>query len=235
MALLSLAVETWQSVQCLVSVGAHRVRHVRAERVAAEALGGDRLLLRVDRLAVVVVRADVDGARRAGRDDAVAGHVAVAGQHEDVVAQRLEVVGRPVAASSSPSLCSMRHLLVGLLRQVAAEAAGSTTSGRRCSSSCCWRGPARCPCAGASPHVVPSRRTVLARRERSERLGLATDHAEAGSIVSSTWTTSHCRSLVDHRVLDQRVAPPLEAPLAERRRSAARGRGRRPARPGRRS
>ena len=50
--------------------------------------------------------------------------------------------------------------------------------------------------AGASPHVVPSRRMVLASRERSERLGLARAHAEVGSIESSTCTTSHCRSLV---------------------------------------
>ena len=38
----------------------HCVRHVGAEGDAAEPLGGDRLLLHVDRVAVVVVRADVD-------------------------------------------------------------------------------------------------------------------------------------------------------------------------------
>ena len=98
MALLSLLAETWQSVHVLVSPrAADGVRHVGAEGDAAQALGRDRLLLHVDRLAVVVVRADVDGTRRAGRADAVAGDVAVAGQHVDVVAQRLEVVGDVVA------------------------------------------------------------------------------------------------------------------------------------------
>ena len=45
---------------------ADRVRHVGAEGDAADAVGRDRLLLDVDRLAVVVVRADVDGAATTG-------------------------------------------------------------------------------------------------------------------------------------------------------------------------
>ena len=50
--------------------------------------------------------------------------------------------------------------------------------------------------AGASPQVVPSRRTVLDSRERSARLGFLAAHAEPGVIVSRTCTTSHSRSLV---------------------------------------
>ena len=44
-------------------LAAHRVRHVAAEGDTAEALAGNRLLLHVDRLAVAVVGADVDGTR----------------------------------------------------------------------------------------------------------------------------------------------------------------------------
>ena len=125
MALLSLSFERWQSVHCLVS-RAPRPRTVCGTLVLKAmpriALGRDRLLLDVDRLAVGVVRADVDRARRAGRADPVAGHVAVAGEHEDVVAQRLEVVRRVVARHVAV-VVELRHLDVGLLRQVAAEAA----------------------------------------------------------------------------------------------------------------
>ena len=99
------------------------VGHVRAERDAAVALGRDRLLLHVDRLAVGVVGADVDRAARSRGADPVAGGVAIAGQHEDIVAQRLEVVG-DVVARHVPLIMQPRRLLVDLLRQMAAKAAG---------------------------------------------------------------------------------------------------------------
>ena len=101
---------------------ADRVRHVGAERDPRHPLARDRLLLDVDRLAIGVVRADVDGARRPRRADPVAGRVAVAGQHEHVVAEGLEVVG-DVVARDVALVVELGHLLVGALGQVAAEAA----------------------------------------------------------------------------------------------------------------
>ena len=97
------------------------VRHVGAERRAAEALRRDRLLLDVDRLAVAVVAADVDGATRPGRVDAVAGHVAVAGQHVHIIPQGLEVVRGEVALHVAVGV-QVRGLDVRPLRQVAADA-----------------------------------------------------------------------------------------------------------------
>ena len=71
--------------------------------------------------------------------------------------------------------------------------------------------------AGTSPQVVPSRRSVLASRDFSARLGLATAHVEAGSMESSTCTTSHCRSFVTVERWISVSPAPLEAALAERR------------------
>ena len=42
---------------------ANGVRHISAERDAAETVGGNGLLLDVDRIAIAIVRADVNGAR----------------------------------------------------------------------------------------------------------------------------------------------------------------------------
>src|SRR5437899_9810635 len=50
--------------------------------------------------------------------------------------------------------------------------------------------------ATALPHVLPSRRSVLAKRDRRALSTLAIDHAEAGSMVSATWLSSHWRSFV---------------------------------------
>src|SRR5439155_15838240 len=62
------------------------VRDVGRESDAAHPLAGDRLLLHVDRLAVLVVPADVYRTTGAGRADAVTGDVAVAGEHVHLVA-----------------------------------------------------------------------------------------------------------------------------------------------------
>ena len=191
-----------------------RVRHVGAEGDAAHALGRDRLLLDVDRLAVVVVRADVDGARRAGRADAVAGDVAVAGQHVDVVAQRLEVVG-DVIARDVALVVQRRHLHVGLLRQVAAEAArvprrmaGDAAhvlvgSGRRRSRRRPGRSPQTIWPSGVEAHglgQVGLLVVVLAARVD----GVGDLHDLPAEV------------LLDHRVLNDLVAAALEAALAER-------------------
>ncbi len=183
-ALLSLSFDTWQSAHVFVSPlcrtndgwpcgrrsTADRVRHVRAERDAAHAVGRDRLLLHVDRLAVVVVRPDVDRAARPRRADAVARHVAVVGQHVDVVAQRLEVVRGEIprhvplvvqrsAPSCSPSAAGGSQ-----------SSLGSTTSGRRCSSSACSSEHTGSLAVGLAPFDLrrrPPNRTVFAMCERT--------------------------------------------------------------------
>ena len=64
----------------------------------------------------------MDGAARPRRADAIAGGVAVASQHVDVVAERLEVVGGEIPGHLS-LVVQHRRLLVGPLGQMAAEAA----------------------------------------------------------------------------------------------------------------
>src|SRR5260221_6826585 len=54
--------------------------------------------------------------------DAAAGHMAVVGKHDYVIAKGLEVVGGVIAAHVH-FVVQVRHLLVRLLRQVAAETA----------------------------------------------------------------------------------------------------------------
>ena len=181
MALLSFLLETWQSVH-LVRAGRSCRRVLRPAATVCGTLvlkamplkpsAGDRLLLHVDRLAVAVVRADVDGARRPGRADAVAGHVAVAGQHEDVVAQRLEVVGDVVAGDVALVVQAAASSCWPAAADGSRSSSGSTTNGRRCSSCSCWRGRSVVsPLRGTSPQTISSpssKRTVLARR----RLGV---------------------------------------------------------------
>jgi hypothetical protein len=101
---------------------ANRVRHIRAECNAREAARGNRLLLCVNRLAVVVVARDVNGATAAGWIHLVAGRKAIAGEHEHVVAERLEVVGDEVS-SYIAFIMKIGRLFVGFLWQVAAKAA----------------------------------------------------------------------------------------------------------------
>ncbi len=98
------------------------VGDVRAEGDPAHPLGRDRLLLDVDRLAIGVVAADVDGAAGPRRVDPVAGGVAVPPEHEHVVAQGLEVIRRVIARDVA-FIVERRHLPVGPLGEVAAEAA----------------------------------------------------------------------------------------------------------------
>ena len=101
---------------------ANRVRDVGRERDAAHAVGGDRLLLDVDRLAVVVVAADMDRTGRTCGADAIAGDGPVFGQHVDFVAQRLKVV-RDIVAADVARVVQFGHLHVRSLRQMAAVTA----------------------------------------------------------------------------------------------------------------
>ncbi len=186
---------------------------LRAEGDAREALGRDRLLLDVDRLAVGVVRPDVDGARRPRRADPVAGHVAVAGQHEDVVAQGLEVV-RDVVARDVALVVELGHLLVGLLRQVAAEAA--RVPGR-------VAGDAAHVVVGVGAGVFAGRRAGRPRRSVRSRTGPSWPGAPSRcSALAGIDRVGDLDDLpgqvgLDHRVLDDLVAPALEPALLEGR------------------
>ena len=122
-ALLSRAAETWQSVQLLRFARAHRVRHERGKRLAAEAFGRNRLLRVVEPLAIRVLRTHQNRARRARRRDAMPGDGAVHGEHVAVIAQHLEIVGGPVARRE-PFVVQHRALFVRGHRQVAAETVG---------------------------------------------------------------------------------------------------------------
>ena len=202
MALLSFALETWQSVHCLVAVlAADGVRHVGAEGDAAQALGRDRLLLDVDRLAVLVVRADVDGARRPGRADAVAGHVAVAGQHVDVVAQRLEVVRRCSCGSRRRRCAAAASSCWPSAAGGSRSSSGSTTSGRRCSSCCslAWARHLRRP-SGRSPQTSLS--LVEAHRLGQGRLRVVARVAR-GDGVDRLRRLPSADPCLDHRILDR--------------------------------
>ena len=150
-------------------LGAHGVGHVGRERRAAEAARGRRLLLRVDPLAVLVLRGDDDGAGGAGGGDAVAADRAVLGQEVDVVAQGLEVVGRPVAAV--PALVvQVRLLLVGLLREVAAEAARRP---RGVAGEAAHLVVGVGQLGGVRPRVAPGRAVHLHRLGQPRRLAVA--------------------------------------------------------------
>ena len=146
---------------------AHGVRHEGAERLAAEAFGGNGLLRVVEPLAIRILRADQNGAGRARRRDAMAGDGAVHGEHVAVVAQHLEIVGGPVARREA---FVVQH---GPLRVGASSPGGSrnnwasTRCGRRSRSCCCWRARAAIRRSGTSPQVPPSVRSVLARRDFS--------------------------------------------------------------------
>ena len=192
------------------------VRHVGAERDAAQAVGGDRLLLHVDRVAVEVVRADVNGARRAGRADAVAGHVAVAGQHEHVVAQGLEVVG-DVVARHVALVVQGGHLLVRLLRQMAAEAA--RVPRRMAGDAAHVLIAVARPCRTSPPGMSPQTNSLL--RASLKRTVLARCAACVVAWMAGRYDILDLHQfpaqvLVDHRVLDEHLAAALEAALAER-------------------
>ena len=152
------------------------------------------------------------GTRRAGRADTIPGHVAVAGQHEDIVAQRLEVVADIVARDIALRV-QKRQLLVGLLRQMAAEATGI---------------PRRV--AGDAAHVFVGVGAAAVARD------VAPDHGAVAvaahclgqgglGVVMLVARRDHIPDLhdlpgqvfLDHGVLHDDIAAALEAALAERR------------------
>src|ERR1035438_3872262 len=89
----------------------HGVRDESAEGLPAETLRGNRLLLIIDPIAVVVLGTHEHGACRAHGSDSMAGDRAINRQAVDVVAQNLEIVRRPIA-SGKALVVQHRHLLI---------------------------------------------------------------------------------------------------------------------------
>ena len=190
----------------------HRVRHVRVERLTREPFGRHGLLLRVDLLTAGVLGADDDRARRTHRRDPVAGHRAVDAEHEDIVAQHLEVIRRPVPRRRA-FVVQHRPLLVRGLRQMAAEAArhprrvagvaGHSRVGVRQAARRVGAAPAH---AVALHGLGEGRARVVARMIRIERIGDLRNRP--------------LQAVGDHRALDDdaaRAAGRHEARIAERR------------------
>src|SRR5215471_11608398 len=76
----------------------HRVRIVGTEREAAEAGRRNSLLLIVQPVAICILRTDYYGASGARGSDAMSRNSPIDSKHEDVIAQRLEVIGRVIAS-----------------------------------------------------------------------------------------------------------------------------------------
>jgi hypothetical protein len=96
------------------------VWNVRVEGLAGKAFGGRSLLLRIDPLAVLVLGTDQYRRRRAHRSHSISGDCSVAAQHEDVVAQDLEIILSEVARVAT-FVVPVRHLAVCFHRKVATK------------------------------------------------------------------------------------------------------------------
>ena len=144
----------------------------------------------------------MDGAARACRADAVAGGVTIAGQHVDVVAERLEVVGGEVSRYFALGV-QYRRLLVGPLGEVAAEAAGIPRA---------MAGDAthRVVLVGAGPRVAgertPFQHPVIAHADRlgEGRLGVVVGALRIDGGLGLLDLPG--KVLLDHRVLIDAVA-----------------------------
>ncbi len=193
------------------------VRNVGAECDPRHPLGRDGLLLDVNRLAVDIVRADVDGARGPRRVDPVLGDVAVAGQHEDVIAKGLEVIG-DVIPRDVAGVVQLRHLHVGLLRQVAAVATWIPGRVARDAADIAvgvGAGVLVRRAVGPQGNVAPGHLVigVEANRLGQPRLLVV---VPAGRIEGVNRLDDFPGNLgVHHRVLDQNVAALLESLLTE--------------------
>ena len=101
-------------------LSANRVWDKCAERSAAQALGGNRLLRVVNPVAILILRADENRARGANRGDTMAGYGAVDAEHEAVVTKHLEIISRPVARVQA-FVVQHRFALVRHHREMAAK------------------------------------------------------------------------------------------------------------------
>ena len=70
---------------------------ISTECNAAKPLAANRLLLNINRFSVSVVAADVDSTRASSGTNAITGNVSVTGEHIDIVAEGLEIVGDAIA------------------------------------------------------------------------------------------------------------------------------------------
>src|SRR4029077_537215 len=70
-------------------LSANRVWHECAERSAAQTFGGDRLLRVINPVAILILRADENRARRTNRRYTMAGDSTVDAEHESVIAKHL--------------------------------------------------------------------------------------------------------------------------------------------------
>src|SRR5215813_10144119 len=92
----------------------NRVRKVRAERLTAIALFRNRLLLRINPFAILILRTDKYCTRRPHRRVAAASNAPVTTKKKHVVAQSLKIVGSPVAQLRFTLVVQHRSLLVRL-------------------------------------------------------------------------------------------------------------------------
>ena len=99
---------------------ARGVREMRIESLAAVAFRGKRLLLRINPLAIGILRADHDRARGTNHRHAILFHRAVEPEHENVVAHDLRIVGRKIAIGHAFEFV-LRDALVRFHRQVTTE------------------------------------------------------------------------------------------------------------------
>ena len=99
-----------------------RVRKVRVKSLAAVAFGTHRLLLRIDPVAVLVLRTDNNRTRRPDDGEPVLFNGAVDAKHEYIVAHDLRIVSRKIAVNDSFELIQ-RHPLIRLHREMTAKTA----------------------------------------------------------------------------------------------------------------
>src|SRR5438552_8877169 len=104
---------------------ARGVREMRIKRLPTVTFSGKSLLLRVNPLAIGILRADHDRARRADDRHAVFLHRPVNPEHEDVVAHDLWIVGREIAIGYTFKLI-LRDAMVRFHLQMESEAARCT-------------------------------------------------------------------------------------------------------------
>ena len=111
-------------VASLCLLRAHGVREVRAESLTAVTFFGDRLLLRVNPLAILILRGHQYRASRSHRSVSLSGHGAVTPKQKNVVSQSLKIVRGPVPKVRLALVVKHRALLIGLHLQVTAVTTG---------------------------------------------------------------------------------------------------------------
>ena len=101
---------------------ARGVREMRIERLTAVTFRRKRLLLRINPLAVSVLRTDHDRARRTNHRHPIFLYRGVDSEHENVVAHDLRIVSREISIGDAFEFI-LRHVLIGFHRQMATETA----------------------------------------------------------------------------------------------------------------